>query len=356
MRALGNFVMQGVPPPDLQSHLAGSKGGGSALPEGTRNFMEHAFGADFGAVRVHTDDSAVQMNRAVGARAFTHGRDIYFNKGQYQPESPAGRRLLAHELTHVQQQSSMGGPELVQRAEGCDDPNFCSPYATAADAASSEAILRTAFLPVMSAKFGTEVHDLWESFLSRSPGASLSRTVFDTPGNPIEDSFATSAATDDDQDAVLDMVIDRVRSFPGGRLSPHTTTISSLTNYLTTAEMDNRPINYSNPLSKAGNIAGGIGSSDAGPDNRRIVRANVTMLKTPLIGDSGFIDFTLTPHYEVNDAVDLCPGQCGSPAEQIFTIPLSRLEASGAAYDVPYVVRFQPESRSNREFYTTFPI
>ena len=80
------------------------------------------------------------------------------------------------------------------------------------------------------------------------------------------------------------------------------------------------------------------------------------MEKVPLIGNSGYIDFTLTSHYEVFDAVDFCPGQCGSLLEQMFTIPLSRLEASGEAYDVPFVVRFQPEEATNREFYSSFPI
>lgn len=327
---------------------------GQPLDAATRDFMEPRFGHNFAHVRVHTDAKAAKSARAVNALAYTAGRNIVFGAGQYAPGTSTGQRLMAHELTHVIRQDGQRGPARLQRE--CDDPNFCTPYATTAEATAEEAWLRSYFLPTMSAKFGTEVHDLWESFLSRAPGASLSRRVFETPGNPIEESFATSSATDADQDAVLDMVINRVTSFPGGRLSPHSHTVSSLTNYLSASEMDNRPINYSNPFSKAGNIAGGIGSSDAGPDSRKIASANVSMEKVPLIGDSGYIDFKLIPHYEVHDAVDLCPGQCGSPAEQKFTIPLSRLEESGEAYDVPYVVRFQPEPRTNREFYSSFPI
>jgi hypothetical protein len=56
----------------------------------------------------------------------------------------------------------------------------------------------------------------------------------------------------------------------------------------------------------------------------------------------------LTPHYEVFDAVDFCPGDCGSWLEQRVTIPMSRLEASGAAYDQPFKVEFSPDSRSKR--------
>jgi hypothetical protein len=115
--------------------------------------------------------------------------------------------------------------------------------------------------------------------------------------------------------------------------------------------MDNRPINYSNPFSIAGHIAGGIGSSDAGADNRK-VWGNVTLEKVPLIGSTGYVSVETTLHYEVFDAVDFCPGDCGSPAEQLVTVPMSRLEASGEAYDAPFKVTFVPESRSKRFFYS----
>ena len=89
----------------LVSQLNASEGGGSPLPEGTKASMEKAFGADFSGVRVHTDAKATEMSRGIQARAFTHGRDIYFNSGENAPESSEGKRLLAHELTHVVQQN-----------------------------------------------------------------------------------------------------------------------------------------------------------------------------------------------------------------------------------------------------------
>jgi hypothetical protein len=73
--------------------------------------MERAFAADFGGVRVHTDEAAAQMAQEVGAYAFTHGRDIYFNRGAWDPYGHEGRRLLAHELTHTLQQ----GDSHIQR-------------------------------------------------------------------------------------------------------------------------------------------------------------------------------------------------------------------------------------------------
>ena len=90
---------------DLESRLGSTKGSGSPLPEDTRSSMESSFGADFSGVRVHTNDSAVQMNQELGAQAFTHGSDVYFNSGEYDTGSTEGQHLLAHELTHVVQQN-----------------------------------------------------------------------------------------------------------------------------------------------------------------------------------------------------------------------------------------------------------
>ena len=90
----------------LQSRLNSSKGGGDPLPEDTLTHMEDNIGADFGNVRVHTGGEAVQMNQELGAQAFTHGSDIYFNQGKYQPETSQGKHLLAHELTHTVQQGA----------------------------------------------------------------------------------------------------------------------------------------------------------------------------------------------------------------------------------------------------------
>jgi hypothetical protein len=79
---------------------------GQALDVHARAFFEPRFGYDFSQVRVHSDPSAAESARAVNAHAYTVGRDIVFDAGQYAPHSAVGRNLLAHELTHVVQQSS----------------------------------------------------------------------------------------------------------------------------------------------------------------------------------------------------------------------------------------------------------
>jgi len=98
----------------FETRLNQSRGSGSALPDATRSFMESRFGADLSHVRVHTGSDAVQMNREIGAQAFTHGRDIYFNSGKFDASSDTGKHLLAHELTHVVQQTG-AAPLSVQR-------------------------------------------------------------------------------------------------------------------------------------------------------------------------------------------------------------------------------------------------
>ncbi|MEM9885315.1 MAG: DUF4157 domain-containing protein [Bacteroidota bacterium] len=105
----------GIATSALASQLNNSKGSGSPLPTSTNSFMSNAFGTDFSKVRVHTSDKAIQMNQNLNARAFTHGSDVYFNKGEYAPNSSSGKQLLAHELTHVVQQNSSGSPKVIQR-------------------------------------------------------------------------------------------------------------------------------------------------------------------------------------------------------------------------------------------------
>jgi hypothetical protein len=80
--------------------------------------MESAFGTDFGGVRVHTDSSADSLNQALSARAFTTGQDIFFRQGEYSPGSSSGKELLAHELTHVVQQTGGIQAKLVVGAPG----------------------------------------------------------------------------------------------------------------------------------------------------------------------------------------------------------------------------------------------
>jgi len=110
-----------VPPAGLESGLAAARSSaGNSLPEPVLGLMEARFGWSFGAVRVHDDDTAHQLSRSVGAFAATTGSDIFFAAGQYRPDSPAGQRLLAHELTHVIQQQGPAAPATQLAPTGTD--------------------------------------------------------------------------------------------------------------------------------------------------------------------------------------------------------------------------------------------
>lgn len=129
MKPVANGILQmkpgngGIMASDaLSGRLNGTKGTGQPLPEKVKNEMSSKIGVDFNGVKVHTDHAAIQMNREIGAQAFTHGSDIYFNQGKYNPENLAGRHLLAHELTHVVQQNSMKiQRSLLQSGDECEE-------------------------------------------------------------------------------------------------------------------------------------------------------------------------------------------------------------------------------------------
>lgn len=99
----------------IEQSLHNSKGGGSSLPTTSKMQMERGFGVDFSKVRIHDNTTSAQMNRDLGAQAFTNGNDIYFNSGKFSPSSKSGKHLLAHELTHVIQQNK-GIHNNIQRA------------------------------------------------------------------------------------------------------------------------------------------------------------------------------------------------------------------------------------------------
>ncbi|MEQ3501060.1 DUF4157 domain-containing protein [Tenacibaculum sp. SSH1-16] len=106
--------------PSFESKLKREKGG-QKMDAQTRSEMESGFGADFSRVNIHNNSEAAQMSQEIGAQAFTHGNDIYFNEGKYSPNSKEGKHLLAHELTHTIQQKGM----VQKKIQKLSDPE-CS--------------------------------------------------------------------------------------------------------------------------------------------------------------------------------------------------------------------------------------
>ncbi|GAA0879197.1 hypothetical protein GCM10009119_21650 [Algoriphagus jejuensis] len=106
--------------PATASQLYASKGSGDPLPKTAKSEMERGFGTDFSNVRIHTGPSAANLSKNLGAQAFTHGSDIYFNSGKFEPQSYGGKKLLAHELTHVVQQRQDVQSKSIQRVALAD--------------------------------------------------------------------------------------------------------------------------------------------------------------------------------------------------------------------------------------------
>jgi hypothetical protein len=101
---------------------------GLPLDEATREFMEPRFGCDFGQVRIHQDEHAMQSAYELGAFAYTLGNDIVLGSGQHHPQMPDGMKLLAHELAHVVQQSdaskSLGNAQIQRLRDQTHDIAF----------------------------------------------------------------------------------------------------------------------------------------------------------------------------------------------------------------------------------------
>lgn len=109
----------GKVPTDTEAGIKNLKGKGSTLNRPLRDYFEPRYGTDLGNVRVHTGNNADKLAESVNARAFTHGNDIVFKKGEFQPGTKEGKKLIAHELAHVQQQKN--GIQLdVQRDFGIE--------------------------------------------------------------------------------------------------------------------------------------------------------------------------------------------------------------------------------------------
>lgn len=103
---------------EFETHIDSIKGSGQLLPESMRAFFEPRFGYDFSNVRVHTDIKAAKSAKKINAKAYTSGNNIVLDSGEYSPKTKTGQELLAHELTHVVQQSFGQSPNMILRTTG----------------------------------------------------------------------------------------------------------------------------------------------------------------------------------------------------------------------------------------------
>jgi hypothetical protein len=106
---------------NIASAIQSERGGGHELEGDIASRAGSVMGADFSGVNIHTDSTADNLSRSVGAKAFTTGNDIFFREGAYNPSSSDGQHLIAHELTHVVQQGASA--PAVQGKMTVNDPD-----------------------------------------------------------------------------------------------------------------------------------------------------------------------------------------------------------------------------------------
>ncbi len=87
--------------PQLSAQIESSAGKGNPMSRQTTHEMQHKFGVDFSHVNIHTGTSAIQNEQELGAQAFTHKNDVFFNVGKYNPDTSNGKHLLAHMNSHM---------------------------------------------------------------------------------------------------------------------------------------------------------------------------------------------------------------------------------------------------------------
>lgn len=345
---------------------------GRPLDQSTRSFMESRFHHDFGSVRVHSDERASDSAREIHALAYTVGSDIVFGARQYAPGTPTGRKLLAHELTHVVQQTAspslaavaqrqIGANPAIQqgaiddavaereyggggapKAHACGGPSwcppgFCQPYSSQKLAEYYRAQKSGWLLAGISAFVDSRVVPFWRDYLW---GGSAPKNI---TGDFAKD-FTNSPTTLKTTNFLIDELKKSLTAKPPAASSVNLSAlIPSAIAEIDDPASRNR-MNFNIPKDIPGNLAGDIGKDEtacpagAKPspfNDERQAHGTVALARSA----SG-INVTPQISYTVKDTVDLCPGDCGSTLEQIATVPLSQFEATGISGDVPFTVDF----------------
>lgn len=186
--------------------------GGTCLAPDVRTFFECRFGHDFSRVRVHTDGDAALAAHAIGARAYTHGSSVVFGQGEYAPSTRAGQRLLAHELTHVVQQSTGGlSSEVIARApkphmSGASPTDTLYSYAVGSRNTLIEEILEAMDVPKVTIDDilanESEKMALWDEMVK----AGIAKDIPDPVSVPVSEQARLSPA---EQEELYDWFVKR---------------------------------------------------------------------------------------------------------------------------------------------------
>ena len=171
--------------------------GGSPLSATVRDFMEPRFGANFDQVRVHTGADAAHQSAQLGANAFAYGKDLFFGKDKFQPQTAKGRELIAHELTHTIQQGAASQKSTVHRSamvaaseapmvqrEFLGIPNPREYFANKAESIPGFTMLTVVigYNPVTNARVARTAGNILKGAIQLIPGGKLISDALDSHG------------------------------------------------------------------------------------------------------------------------------------------------------------------------------
>jgi hypothetical protein len=189
---------------DADDKLASaSRSVGESLPQPIQRRFEASLGVDLSAVRVHVGGASMTAAHAVGAKAFAIGRDIHFGAGQYDPASPAGQHLLAHEVAHTVQQRG-GSPVRQNRLE------VSSPHDAAEHEADRAADAMVAGTSVQIATRGAAVSRVPDEYTAVADAAAAKELQADTPR--VDPVLAIGAVNDTNSAQAAIVMIDNCSS------------------------------------------------------------------------------------------------------------------------------------------------
>lgn len=234
-------------------------------------------------------------------------------------------------------------PEGDEPFDAAKDTKFGQPFDKPGEAEITKAWLMSMFIPAVTATFGIEVGKIWTLFLTRKPGDSMEPRMY-AEGDEIGDAFVRNMFTHYATQEILD-------GFQQALLLPEYAHMIGMlkrdewVNFEITPEYLH-PINYGAPYDIPGHLAGGESGSDAGQDSRGATGSVAIYSKWNDQGEITEIEVKPAFVFHIRDCVDFMPGGGGTGIEAIFTVPLSRLEVSGLAHDVPFEVHFAaPDTR-----------
>ncbi len=186
----------------VQGEIDGARGSGQPLDGGARARLERTLGESLGALRIHADDRAASLARAVSARAFAVGDDVFFGAGLYRPGTADGDRLIVHEAVHTLQQRSApaGGPLTVSQPGDVLEREAKTIVADIADAPAADATAADATAAISMQAAGPPRRELARACLPATEcagkKASLTELVQEAEANPVTKTKADTRRAD----------------------------------------------------------------------------------------------------------------------------------------------------------------